>query len=284
MMNFDARRVQFYESEVSGSDLAKFHLREKEVNGFRLTETRLPPNFRIPKHSHANGSFCFVLAGSFTEKCRSLDKNYKSSDMMFSPSDEIHSDEFHHAGGHCFFLEFSPLSLERAREYSLRLDAPMEFQGGIPALIATRLYQEFRRMDDSSPLAIEGLAFEIMAEISRRQVKSEMRNAPRWLMQAKDLLHARFAERLSLAEIAAVINIHPIHLARVFRQFNDCSLGEYARRLRIQDVSHQLLNSEKSLAEIALTAGFSDQAHFSRTFKKQTGLTPAEFRNTFSRR
>lgn len=72
-MNSDERQIRFYEAGGSISEMAKFHLKEKQVNGFRLTETRLPPNFRIPKHSHNNGSFCFVLAGSFTEKSRRMD-------------------------------------------------------------------------------------------------------------------------------------------------------------------------------------------------------------------
>ena len=139
-------------------------------------------------------------------------------------------------------------------------------------------------MDASSPLAIEGLAFELMAEISRRQIKGEKGSVPPWLRQARDLLHSGLAEKLTLIEIARVINIHPVHLARSFRQAYGCSLGEYLRQLRIESVSQQLVASKTPLSEIALAAGFADQAHFSRTFKKQTGMTPAEFRNTFSAR
>lgn len=282
-MNSTKKHVRFYERGATISDFSKFYVKEREVNGFRLIETRLPANFRIPKHSHANGSFCFVLGGAFTErKGNRIDKEYQAASMMFSPVDEVHSDQFHNTGGHCFFLEFSPRSLDYAREFSLRLNEPIEFQGGDITLISTRLYREFSRMDESSPLAIEGLAFEIMAEVSRWRSKSVGHQSPRWLSQVKDLLHAGFAENLSLSEIAAAVDVHPVHLARVFRQFNRCTLGEYVRSLRVKNASQRLLVSDASLAEIALSAGFSDQAHFCRIFKNQTGLTPTEFRRSFN--
>lgn len=281
IVNRDTSRVQFYGSEDSFSELLKFRLREAEAGGFNLTETRLPPNQKIPEHAHANASFCFILAGSFTEKYGGRAKEGKPFSMIFSPVNDVHSDNFHNAGGHCFYLEFSPSSLERAREYSLYLDEPLDFQGGEAALISTRLYKEFCWMDESSPLAIEGLALEIMAEVSRRRVRSPEHTPPYWLTQAKDLLHASFAETITAVEVAEIIGVHPVHLARVFRRFNRCTLGEYVRRLRVESASRRLLASDEPLSEIALTTGFSDQAHFSRTFKSQTGLTPAEFRNTF---
>ena len=51
-----------------------------------------------------------------------------------------------------------------------------------------KLYREFLHMDEASPLAIEGLALEMLAEVSRRQVSLSDRTPPRWLGRAVELL------------------------------------------------------------------------------------------------
>src|SRR5262249_7883642 len=105
------------------------------------------------------------------------------------------------------------------------------------------------------------------------------RAAPRWLSRARDLLEARPAARLTLAEIAAAVDVHPVHLARAFRRRYGCSVGAYPRPLRLDLAARALSSGDAPVSEIALAAGFSDQSHFSRTFKRTTGLTPAEFRS-----
>ncbi|MBA4183537.1 MAG: helix-turn-helix transcriptional regulator, partial [Acidobacteria bacterium] len=72
--------------------------------------------------------------------------------------------------------------------------------------------------------------------------------------------------------------IHPVHLARTFRRSYGYTIAEYVRRLRVDFACSALASSNESLAEIAVNAGFSDQSRFSKTFKRLTNLTPAEYR------
>ncbi len=71
-----------------------------------------------------------------------------------------------------------------------------------------------------------------------------------------------------------------MHLSRVFRRFQKEGIGEYVHRLRARTACTQLLKPELSLAEISLSTGFSDQSHFTRAFRKITGVTPNAFRST----
>jgi AraC family transcriptional regulator len=94
-------------------------------------------------------------------------------------------------------------------------------------------------------------------------------------------LHDQFAENLSLNEIAQAVNVHPSYLDNVFREFFQASIGEYVRQLRIEFACRKLVATNTPLVEIALTAGFSHQSHFTNTFKRSTGISPAQYRTIF---
>ena len=86
-------------------------------------------------------------------------------------------------------------------------------------------------------------------------------------------------ERLSLAEIAAQVGVHYVHLSRQFHKYNRCTVGELIRRRRVQYACHLLAHSRTPLAEIALACGFSDQSHLSFLFKRYMGLSPSKYRS-----
>jgi len=263
----------------SGHFLGKT-LRARDLSGFRLTEAVYSSGLKLPRHSHELAKYCFVLAGSFSETVGKDERARQPLSLSFQPADTTH-EESHNAPGHHFLIEVGPHSLDRAREYSAILDHPVDMTGGMAISLATQLYDEFRHLDALSPLAIEGLILELMAETSRRALGATDRRQPRWLDQVTGMLRDGFAENLTLSDLAAAANVHTVHLARVFRKFHGCTVGDYIRQLRIEYASQRLSSTDDSLVEIALAAGFSDQSHFSRTFKSHTRMLPSEFRAIF---
>ena len=141
-----------------------------------------------------------------------------------------------------------------------------------------KIRRESQQADDFTTLTVEGLMLEMVAEIGRNSVKYTEPKQPRWLKQAREILDENFAGRMTLAEIAESVGVHPVYLAETFRQYYRCTIGEYIRRLRIEFASREISLTNAPLADIGLAAGFSHQAHFSRTFKRLTGMTPAQFR------
>ena len=271
-----------------GQELPSDHLygktlRRREVAGFLLAETAYSPGLMLPRHSHELAGFCFVLKGSVERFYDAKSRVCRPSGLSFIPSGEKHSERFSDAGARLFSIQIVPRWLEHVRDYSAVPDAPAVFGGEVISQLMTRLYAESRRTDEASPLAVEGLALEIMAEASRRPVGSAERRtpAPRWLRQAVELLHAQFSETPTLSAVAQSVGVHPVHLARTFRQHYRCTVGDYVRRLRVESACRTLSTSDTPLAEIALLAGFSSQSHFSTAFKLHTGMTPAEYRSAF---
>ena len=274
-------RAQYYDEDPARARaLRTFHVREEEAAGLIATETRHPAGFEIPKHSHDLPSFYLVLEGQLTEIAGSTELILHAGSVVFTPPDHIHRNRFHDRGGRCFLVELTRPWNEHLSVTGAALDGPLVVRGGEPTDLGTRLYREFRNQDAVSALAAEGLVLEVLAAFARQPERLDGR-LPGWLRQARDLLHDRLADRLALAEIAAAVGVHPVHLTRTFRRQYRCTPGEYQRKLRVKQAACELTITRRTLAEIALSCGFADQAHFSRVFKRQTGWTPARYRAGF---
>jgi AraC family transcriptional regulator len=254
----------------------------RQVGGFTLCESRYAPGERIPTHAHEHAFFYFVLQGSSSESFGSRARVATEGTLVFHPAGESHANQWH-AAGHCLHLELAPATLARVREHGAAVDRPAEFRGGWPVWLAGRIHRELSGADAVSPLALEGLALELLAEVSRPAGSSCRERSPRWLREAREFLHTHFADPISLAETAAAAGVHPSHLARVFRRELGCSVGEYVRDLRVDFACRELARGDQPLARIALAAGFTDQSHLSRCVRQQTGMPPAAFRRRFGR-
>ena len=238
--------------------------KRRAVAGFNLIETRYAPQLKLPRHTHERACLCLVLRGACHEIYTRRSFLCRPFSFLFRPAEEPHEDEFDSGGTQTLIVEVDQHWLARLREQRVRLAAPVCLQGGVLTGLAARLYAEVRQRDDAAVLSVEGLLLEIAAELARDAARGAERKAPRWLERARDLLHASYVEPPAFAAIAHAVEVHPVHLAREFRRHYHCTLGEYVRRLRIEFACREIAVSDATLAEIALAAGFTHQAHFSR--------------------
>ena len=253
----------------------------RELADFSLVESVYPAGSSMPRHTHELAHISIVLRGAYAERYGRRERLGEPSVLVFHPPGEDHSVKFQSAGARVFSIHLKPLWLERVRDYSKILDSPADFSGGYPASLALRLYREFREPDGVAPLMIESLALEIVAAASRRAVTPAEQKTPRWLEQARELLHASFAAHLSLAAVARTAGVHPVYLAATFRKHYHCTVGEYVRRLRVEAACREVARTDAPLSEIAPAVGFYDQSHFTNVFKRHTGMTPAQYRAAF---
>ena len=255
----------------------------REAGGFTFAESVYTASSRLhlPLHAHENAFLYFVVEGVCEDVSRRMARVVGPSTLVFHAAGESHSNRWHGAAGRAFHIDISQARATAIRTYAPLRDSPIELKGGVAPWLANRLYAEYRRADHVSLLAMEGLALEILAELSRHPAGGPECTPPPWLLRARDLLHARFTEDLSLDQIASSVGIHPVHLARVFRRHFGCTPGDYLRKLRVESACRRLASSDVPLCEIALAAGFADQSHFTRTFRRLMRMTPGQFRRNF---
>jgi AraC family transcriptional regulator len=255
-------------------------VRTARFGGFTLTEGVHADGTALPWHTHIGPTMCFVLQGSFTEISGGVSIACRPATFKVTPAGERHCDRFDQGDVRGLMIEVDLVRVESVRPYSRLLEERVAFQGGLLAAIAGRIYQEFRRMDQAAPLAIEGLLLELLAAGARHSAVQASGAQPAWLGDVIEMLHSHTGSHWTLSQLAAAVQVHPVTLARAFRRAHACSVGEYVRRLRIERAAQELGGTTRSIAEIAMTAGFADQSHFSNVFRRQTGMSPSAFRRS----
>jgi len=252
-------------------------LRSCRIGAFRMSERIYPPKLRTPKHSHKWPFLCLLMEGAFTVNRSDASIPCAPPMLIYHSPGEIHSECFHEAGARMFIVEMEPRWFKRIGQPA---GNPLGFSSGMVLALATKLHREFHAGSDSSPLVIEGLVLEILGEAARHPAGPISSGAPLWLQKARELLQLRFSEPLRLEYIAKTVGVHPVHLAQMFRKHYRCTVGDHLRRLRIEFACRELANSDSPLVDIALAAGFCDQSHFTKTFRRHTGQVPSQFRDT----
>ena len=94
-------------------------------------------------------------------------------------------------------------------------------------------------------------------------------------------INSNFTREIKNSELAEIAGYHEYHLNRLFIKHTGISMHKYILNSRINEGKRLLLNTKLSISDIASRIGFNSHTHFSTYFKKETGLSPFEYKNTF---
>lgn len=163
------------------------------------------------------------------------------------------------------------------------LSEPVLFKSGPVITTALRIKSEITASDAASDVILHGLFLQLIGEMGRAQVRRDPGAAPPWLKRACSLIRERCLQNISIEEVSRELDVHPSHLARVFKTHLNQSPGDFLRSQRIAWTARELARTDKPLQQIAEEAGFADASHFARQFRAQVGMRPIEFRRNVTR-
>lgn len=244
-----------------------------DVAGLHVVDTVHAGSVELARHEHAEPYVCVVLDGSYEQRCRSVFECVPGS-IVLHPRGHAHANRFHAQGARCVNIQAGGDWLAEGAFAGLVADyRHLGMQPG--ALPIARLARELEQADAAAPLAIAAAALDLLASLLRAPIP----RAPlRWIDRVIEALEADLSRTPSLAELGVLVDVHPAHLARAFRQARGETVGDYLRRRRIEQADRALAASNCTLGEIALAAGFYDQSHFTRAFRRHFGQTPLQRR------
>lgn len=123
---------------------------------------------------------------------------------------------------------------------------------------------------------------ETLAHIEATLVrKRSLGNETQYLVRkAMAYVHEHYSESISRVDVARYVGVNADYLTRCFHKETSVTLVTYLNRYRINQAKILLAAGEKSVAEVATTVGFSDSNYFSQVFRRETGMSPNEYKRS----
>ena len=246
--------------------------------GLHAYEAAYAPGSQLPEHQHASPFFTYVLRGNYVEQEGRLPRECGRGAVIFHQPNETHSNLVGPQGTASLNVEIDAAAW---RALTADMLPPRDIVGralsGNAEWLAVAVWREFHNDDSASALGLDETVATLCGAIRISAARGVFEPHTR-LDRCTEYLRARPTATPRLAEVAQVAGVHPMHLSKLFRKRFGYSMGEFLRRQRIAWSCEQLARDTGTISSIAVRAGFSDHAHFTRTFRRIAGCSPSWYR------
>jgi AraC family transcriptional regulator len=249
--------------------------REHRGDGFTVALMRPDPVREVELHVHETAHLIIHLEGAYLSSAADAPRVAHHPVVVFNPPGTTHRDCYARENGG-FRGRFVSIGIDEEQwqrwravpstDAWCRSDAPVMAAAG-------RLVHALRHRQDE---VMEGALVELVAVASPPE--PEGRGVPSWLARAVEVLRDRCTESVTIAEVAAACDVHPVSLARAFRRYLHASPGEVLRQARLDRAAALLACTEHSISDIAHRCGYAHQSHLNRCFVGDLGVTPGAWR------
>jgi AraC-like DNA-binding protein len=246
------------------------------VECFRAAKTL----HRYPRHSHDFYSIGVIEDGIGGNYCRGATHEMPAGSIVFMNPDEVHTG--YAVGGRPLTYRMLHIDPGVFRQMapglaSLRFSIPKVVRPGS----ARRLGLLHRELEfGADPLREEEQLIETLTELisSHGTVAVQAVNGrePKAVKLIKDYLEAHYPEKILLSQLAGLAKLDRAYLIRSFRRAAGMPPHEFLTQVRVRHAAGELARGEP-IADVAGSAGFADQSHLTRHFKRITGTTPGEY-------
>lgn len=149
------------------------------------------------------------------------------------------------------------------------------------------ILREFIHYNQFSPVLLKSLVLQIIFELNKdvinplNSVKIPSTAQYKMLENIIKYIQNNVKNKLSLNELSEVTHLSPNYFHKIFTEAMGATTNEFVTRVKINRGKELLVRTDSSVASIAVQCGFENTPYFSYLFKKQTNLTPGEFRNRY---
>ena len=141
-------------------------------------------------------------------------------------------------------------------------------------------YYHSRIMTAAKMKSIVSLMKEIIFAVVRNIKKYRLDNSNYIIKKALDYIEKNYHKEVSLKHLSEYLNLSKHYVCYLFKKETGDNISLYVNKFRIEKAKHLVLESDCKIKEIYDRLGFSDQQYFSKTFKRITGMTVMQYRDS----
>ena len=236
-----------------------------------------------PRHWHDELYVSATLSGTSYLDCLGTSLLTRRGTLAIVAPGEVHANRKIDCDFRCVFLDFR--ALQSSVEHFLEQSIPgFAFRSGLveDSRATMSFVRAHRSFEKGGPAAgRDDLALSFLYELADRHSAAGIPlphagNEDFAVHRTKRFLDERYAESVSLRQLAQLTGLSAYHLNRSFRRKIGLPPHEYQLQVRILKAK-SFLRRGRSISETAFLVGFVDQSHFTRHFKRSVGVTPGKF-------
>jgi len=232
----------------------------------RMELNRFNGGERHARHTDARSRITLTLRGGFLEETAQASAKIGPGEVLFKSHRAAHEDCFSPNGAQLASLVFLDDAFDIADPHAWRVRQD-----------ATTLRHSWAALEAAVANDANGCgaaAADLLADVG--EPKRE-RTPPAWLVRLKQMLDEQSLASVFVAEEARDAGVHPVHASRLFRSCYGVSITEHTQAQSVRrSLAH--LAGGAPLSEVAVAAGFYDQSHMTRVFRRVMGRTPGAHR------
>lgn len=236
--------------------------------------TCLSAGRRVPSHLHSNPYLSLHVLGSYRDAGDEGGVAMTGPSALFFPAGSAHEMDVGKFGLATVIIEFDESALRHALGSTTKLNRFHAWTGGEIGRQASGLARSW--LSRGCETQKFDLTFSFLSSAISMAPRAQ---SPTWLDHLDLLIDAEFGAP-DVGRWAKEIGVTRAWLARAYRDWRAEGLGETIGRRRVQTAAILMEEGDTSLAAIAVQAGFCDQSHMNRAFRKFLGRTPAAARST----
>jgi YesN/AraC family two-component response regulator len=141
------------------------------------------------------------------------------------------------------------------------------------------MLDSFKRIFLEPSLFKEEKCRSIFSYVFHQIIEVALDNENPYVKRTKQYVASHLSEPISLKALAEAVHLEPHYLCALFKAHTEVTVMQYIIFLRIEKAKHLIITGDDKICNIAALCGFANYNHFSVTFKKITGMTPADYRS-----
>lgn len=229
-------------------------------------------NLSFPTHIHGSFEVIIVTAGEMSVTVANNHYTLKKGESVLVFPNQIHEIKTEISSSHMICI-FSP-QLVRAYSKVFEAKIPKSNKFHLDNFYISKL----KEINKKSTIELKGILYSICAEFDNNAEYIDFNGDKKNLLfKIFKFVEENYRGECSLNDLAKEITYNYVYLSKHFSKNTGLTYTEYVNRYRVNEASYLLVNTSRSMLDIAYECGFDCLRSFNRSFKRFMGVTPSEY-------